>query len=354
MKQRKKMNIALILLLIVLFLGLGYAYLTTTLSINGITDVNSNSWNVYWDNAQVLSSSITEEQVLAAPTIDTNKTTVSFHLNLKQPGDYYEFTVDAVNSGTIDAMVEIITKTVNDSVTIPAYLNYTVTYSDDISITQNHLLASNTTETYKIKVEYRDDINASDLPSTAQSLDIDFAVEYVQADSNAFERPYYIYTVSKTEFVIGSEIPTEETVVTYTNYQDAIAALGQPMFFRHEVLNNVVQSSYVGFVIDNQVYYLRAGGATYDESTESYNDDSIYYEDNKNLLTSVFGIGNCVEYQNMYGSQSSWYCYQQGFRASAHSTGAVAAYQSGYNVQTFDNVSYMWCERWASGCSDKY
>ena len=39
MKRRRKLNLILILFIIVLFIGLGYAYLTTTLSINGTTDI---------------------------------------------------------------------------------------------------------------------------------------------------------------------------------------------------------------------------------------------------------------------------------------------------------------------------
>ena len=87
-------------------LGIGYSFLTTTLSINGTADVDANTWNIYWDNVQVKTGSVSGTQVTTAPTIDTNKTTVSFQVNLKQPGEYYEFTVDAKNDGSIDAMVD--------------------------------------------------------------------------------------------------------------------------------------------------------------------------------------------------------------------------------------------------------
>ena len=46
----KRKPYMMVLILIVLFLGLGYAYLNTTLSINGISNVVSNTWNIYWDN----------------------------------------------------------------------------------------------------------------------------------------------------------------------------------------------------------------------------------------------------------------------------------------------------------------
>ena len=67
--------------------GIGYAYLTTTLSINGVTDVDANNWDVYFDNVVVTDGSVSGEQEIEAPTI-TSDTEVEFHVNLKQPGDY--------------------------------------------------------------------------------------------------------------------------------------------------------------------------------------------------------------------------------------------------------------------------
>ena len=73
--------------------------------------------------------------------------------------------------------------------TLPNYLEYSVTYSDGITIKNNHLLESGKTETYKVRVGYKKDISATDLPSTEQTLNLTFSVTYVQADDNAEERP---------------------------------------------------------------------------------------------------------------------------------------------------------------------
>ena len=48
--RNKRKTYTLGIILLVLFLGIGYAYLSTTLSINGTTDIDSNTWNVYWNN----------------------------------------------------------------------------------------------------------------------------------------------------------------------------------------------------------------------------------------------------------------------------------------------------------------
>ncbi len=181
MRHRRKQSLLLVLIILVAFLGIGYAYLTTTLTIAGTADVDRNTWNVFWDNVQVTSGSVTGSQVIQAPTINSSKTTVSFRIRLKDLGEFYEFTVDAKNTGTLDAMISTISKTTN----IPAYLKYTVTYSDDIEIAEKQLLSSNSTETYKVRVEYKTDVNPEDLPATAQTVTISFDVTYVQADGTA-------------------------------------------------------------------------------------------------------------------------------------------------------------------------
>ena len=101
-----KDNIKIILILLVVCLGIGYSYLNTELNINGTANINSANWNVYWNNVQVTEGSVSAP----TPTIDSTKTTVSYSIILNTPGDYYEFTVDAVNGGTIDAMIDTITR----------------------------------------------------------------------------------------------------------------------------------------------------------------------------------------------------------------------------------------------------
>ncbi|MBP5678651.1 MAG: hypothetical protein J6X28_02335 [Bacilli bacterium] len=177
MKNRRKKNLIMILFMGILFIGIGYAFLTTTLNISGTTDVDANTWNVYWDNVQVTTGSVSA----TTPTIDTGKTTVTFSAHLSKPGDFYEFTVDAKNDGTIDAMIDLITQTMD----IPNYINYRVTYGDGIPIEEKQLLNANAKETYKVRVEYNTDIDPGDLPNTAQSLTLTYGTTYLQADSTA-------------------------------------------------------------------------------------------------------------------------------------------------------------------------
>ena len=49
-------------------------------------------------------------------------------------------------------MINSVSKKLNGAVitTLPAYLNYTVTYADGLEIQDNHLLASESLETYMV------------------------------------------------------------------------------------------------------------------------------------------------------------------------------------------------------------
>ena len=72
-----------------------------------------------------------------------NDCKIDFEVTLSMPGDFYEFTVDVVNAGSIDAMIDTLEKTlkVNNVVveTIPDYLNFTVTYDDGDEILESNI-----------------------------------------------------------------------------------------------------------------------------------------------------------------------------------------------------------------------
>ena len=129
--------------LLILCLGIGFAFLTSNLNITGTTSVSGNKWSVYFDNVQVSEGSV---EATSEPTIDTDKTTVNYSISLDKPGDFYEFTVDAVNAGTIDAMIDSITMTSLDA-SVTKYLSYTATYQYGKEIAQNDVLQINSTET---------------------------------------------------------------------------------------------------------------------------------------------------------------------------------------------------------------
>ena len=182
-----KDNIKIILILLVVCLSLGYAYINSDLNINGTAQVKHANWDIHWANIQVTNGSVSA----STPTI-SNQTTVNYSVVLNLPGDYYEFTVDAVNGGNIDAIIDTIDSKLNGATitALPDYLNYTVSYFDGMPLQANQLLAANSTEKYKIRIEYRTDIELNQIPATNQDLTLQFTVTYRQATDAAVAVPH--------------------------------------------------------------------------------------------------------------------------------------------------------------------
>ena len=187
-----KDNVKLILIMLVVALGIGYAYINSDLNINGTAKIKNANWDVHWANVQVKTGSVTGDNVVTEPTIDSEETTVTYSVVLPTPGTYYEFTVDAVNAGSIDAMIDTIDSKLNGATitTLPDYLEYTVTYGDGIELEPNHELKANTTETYKVRLKYRDDIELSQIPASDQTLSLEFTVTYRQATEDSETVPH--------------------------------------------------------------------------------------------------------------------------------------------------------------------
>ena len=186
--NKKKGNIILLALML-LMVTVAYATLKTDLTINGTTKVKNPTWNIIWQNPRVTEGSI----INTLPTVSNLSTTATYSVELDKPGDYYEFTIEAKNTGTIDAMVDTISnKTYElDGTTpkeIPIYVTYRLTYSDGTAIQKNHKLAAGAAEVYKVRVEFTKDITAAQLPQNIDDFQFKFEVNYVQADNNAIVR----------------------------------------------------------------------------------------------------------------------------------------------------------------------
>ena len=180
--NERKSNI-LIVLLLLLVISIGFSALTANLSITGNTSISRNNWDVHFNNVQLSSGSASS----TAPVLNANANEVTYSVTLANPGDYYEFTVDAVNAGSIDAMIDSFSNT-GLTEAQQKYLQYTVTYSDGGAFANKQYLKHGVTETYKVRVSYKTDINPADLPQTNQTITLTFSVNYVQADSTAINR----------------------------------------------------------------------------------------------------------------------------------------------------------------------
>ena len=356
--SNKKKTYRNLLILILLFVGLGYAYLQADLKINGDALFKRATWNIHWYNVSVSEGSVSGTSVTQAAHITgTNSNTVEYAVTLTNPRDYYEFTVDAKNEGTMDGMISVVSNKVysgTTEITMPDYVGYTVTYEDGVTVAPNHLLSAGSSETYKVKVYFKDDIEASQLPSSDTSLSFEFNVTYVQADSSAIAKPGpYVYTVNKYNSSTTTPLynavwlnqAIHESITKYNTPSDALTAIATasskdlPFYLKHKVENGIVTESYVEFVVTPEMaqansgmvagtYTLR-GEKTYENGSYIVGTDYIspYYEVNKEAIKTAFGYSTnpsrCSEYGT--GRSSDFYCAVSGLNADASADGYVYA-----------------------------
>ena len=177
-KDRKVLTLGLCLVAVCVFtLTIAYSALNAILTINGNARVSAADWDIYLNNPRVTNGSATSD----VPIIKTSST-VEFSTTLNMPGDFYEFTIDVVNAGSIDAMIENVVKTPELTADQAKFLKYEVSYQNGESITTNQLLAKETSMPIKVRIEYRKDLVASDLPTGQVVLDLALTLEYTQSD----------------------------------------------------------------------------------------------------------------------------------------------------------------------------
>ena len=192
MRRNRRKNMYLFLFILLCSLGIGYAFLRTELTINGTADFLDARWDIHFNNVVINPNSVELSTGNTAATISTSTTEVTYAVTLKEPGDFYEFTVDAVNVGSMDAMIDTISSKMGgvEITTLPAYMEYYVTYSDGVALAQNQYLKAGETETYKVHIGFKKDINASDLTGQVENKTLSFSVTYVQADNTAVKVPH--------------------------------------------------------------------------------------------------------------------------------------------------------------------
>ena len=350
MKNNKKKKYIIILFLLVLSLSVGFALLQANLKINGSSKIKGSSWDIHFENLNVTNGSVELSTGDVGASIQSSRTDITYTITLNMPGDFYEFTVDAVNAGTVDGMVESVTSKLNNQpiTTLPSYLNYSVSYSDEVPIEVNHLLKAGESEAYKVRVEYKRDINSTDMPSTAQTLSLSFGVVYVQADSNGVEVEHLLngilYSINNTAFdiVMNQEYP--RSIPYFETPSEALSAFATssgkdlPFYLKNKVENGIVTESYVEFIVTEALaqsnagmvpgtYTLR-GEKTYDGGWLVDNDYvSLYYEANKAVIKTAFGYDTNPSRCSQSGSgiTASYSCTVQGLQSVVFVSGSVVS-----------------------------
>ena len=386
-KELKKQNIMIAIIALLLVVTIGYATLQANLTINGTSKINNSTWNVHFNNpSEATTGSVaidTTKYANAKAATKDDATTVSYNVLLTNPGDFYEFTVPVQNEGSIDAMIDTITSTIkigtgnvttiNSSSDLPAWLNYSVTYSDGITIAPKHQLNAGDTETYKVRVEFKRDITNAQLDDAAgKELQLTFSVDYVQKDNTAVAKPIPTFTGTKygvypnaNKLTLNSAVPAN--AILHLDASDALAdwtktdvmnkASTMPFYFKHKIENDVVKESYVVFTVTEEMatanpgmvagtYELR-GEKTWENGEYIVGEDYIspYYEVNKEAIKTAFGYSTnpsrCSE--SGTGRSSIFVCSVSGFNAHAYAYGYVDARDGGSSICHVINDGSSYC-----------
>ena len=313
----------LLFIVLLLAIGIGYAFLTVDLKINGYVGINDGRWNVHFENyEQTDNSTITPASGYEPNIVDDTTTEISYAITFQQPGDFYEFTIDIVNGGTMDASIISLEKNVSidDEVlsSTPAYLNYSVTYSNGNEYSIPHSLAAEATDSILVKVEFKRDITLAQLAEVAgKTLEFSLKPIFVQGDGSDIDlNPSYLYSVSSEVFYVGQAIPDEAEV--YTNYED----VDSRVFLRHKMANGVIEKTDIGFIFNKELYYIPPYQA---ENREQF-------ERTISVIRDIYEEGNCVTASDSMTCLGAYFYY----------TEDLSIYNSSYTCVANDLYSY--CE----------
>lgn len=184
-EKKRKHNVLAALVILLLGISIGYAALTTTLVINGESTIKKVVWNMHFANAHTEDGSVpvdTAHGEKAAYIPNADETRVEYKISLQQPGDFYEFTVDVVNDGTLDAKIS------SDPILYGTdgynqYIDYTTVWNDDVtkSPSKNDIIKSGESRKVRVKIQFKNGISTEDLPTEDKTLEFTYSMNFVQA-----------------------------------------------------------------------------------------------------------------------------------------------------------------------------
>ena len=297
-KDRKFLITTLSLVMVCVFtLSIAYAALSAVLTISGNARVSAADWDIYLNNPRVTSGSATTD----VPIV--NGVTATFNTTLNMPGDFYEFTVDVVNGGDIDAMIENVVKSPDLTAEQAKFLKYEITYQNGESISTKQLLAKDTTMPIKVRIEYRKDLSNSDLPTGQVVLDLSLTLEYIQSDGTGSSvKDNGAWTISA-----NGDINEIGTIVT----------IGSEQFYTMGVEGNNLKLF--------SIYPLYVGGADIKEWI-AYGDEATGMQDS-NMRGSIPMVG-----ENEYGVTPFSSDAKKGTNYSSYNGSIVEEYVNNYKT----------------------
>lgn len=250
-REQKIRNIILFTLFSLVFIGVGYAVISSNLTLNGSMRLNKITWDVHFENFEELY----DNTVTATKTLSNNNTSLTYNVNLNKPGDIFEFTIDVVNKGNIDAMLSNIGKNGLTSAQ-QQVMDYSVTYLDGSTPTVKDSLKIGEAETFVISVKTKANITNAQLNATDTNLSLTFNPTYAQDDNTSTKRKESLYSIMKKNAVddnIKSSFVDSTTGIDYSAHSSDSNGKGlytlsstlnenyPIMFYRGNITNNNIK-----------------------------------------------------------------------------------------------------------------
>lgn len=210
-REQKIRNIILFTLFSLVFIGVGYAVISSNLTLNGSMTLNKITWDVHFENFEELY----DNTVSSTHTLTNNNTSLTYNVNLNKPGDIFEFTIDVVNNGNIDAMLSNIGKNGLTSAQ-QQVMDYNVTYLDGTIPTVKDSLKIGEVETLVISVKTKANITNAQLNATDTNLSLTFNPTYAQDDNTSTARPNSLYST-----IVKDAVP-DDSASTYVSKSTGI------------------------------------------------------------------------------------------------------------------------------------
>jgi hypothetical protein len=178
--MKNKKTILIICLLMVLFLGMGFAAGRADLKINGNVKMDDMKWKIHFKPGTIHVKDGSVVATSPAEIVDEKETRIEFEVDLLNLGDFYEFDVDIENAGTIDAVLNSITKTeIPDE--LKNYVEFEVYYTDETEITKCDELDAGDSVPVHVKLKVKENVNAEDLPTDDAPTHFVIDFNYVQS-----------------------------------------------------------------------------------------------------------------------------------------------------------------------------
>lgn len=177
--EKKQINyrvITIVVLLVsILFMSIGYAIKSSNLTINGSTTIENAKWDVHLANV-VESNGIVGSEFVFTPAriVDRDGTYIVYDVKLPTKGDFYEFSFDVVNEGTIDARLSSLVQFGSDD--YDKYIHYSLKYKEGNGVYGNDVLKAGERKTLVLRVE-----NIYDgTENVDEVFNLSFMIQYVQ------------------------------------------------------------------------------------------------------------------------------------------------------------------------------